>query len=65
MSNTSDAVSYSCSGGNLSITSGACDTCDTANGYSLVGGVCVTSSVPCTGGVVDTTSVPGSTIHNF
>lgn len=66
-------VTYSCNNGALNPSGSCacavgyvnpnCASCDTANGYSMSGGQCLSS--PCTGGTIDTTSVPGSVIHKF
>ncbi len=54
---------YTCTSGTLSAA--ACG-CDTANGYSLSGGVCVLSPLFCTGTVAaDTSIVSGYAIHKF
>ena len=58
--NTSDSFTYTCIGGNISITSGACDTCSTG---SFNGTACV-AAFRCTGGGAISYS-GGRTIHTF
>lgn len=58
--NTSDSFTYTCIGGNISITSGACDTCSAG---SFNGTACVTP-FSCTGGGSISYS-GGRTIHTF
>ena len=58
--NTSDSFTYTCIGGNISITSGACDTCSTG---SFNGSACV-AAFRCSGGGAISYS-GGRTIHTF
>ncbi len=66
--NTSDSINYTCTGGIIAVTSGACDTC--ATGYVFNGSVCV-PLLTCSGGVMSCTvgSLPncsgGRVIHKF
>ena len=62
--NTSDFITYTCSGGVFTVTGGtACDTC--ASG-SFSGGACGLGQCTVTGSVTtDTTTVTGSVIHKF
>jgi prepilin-type N-terminal cleavage/methylation domain-containing protein len=58
----SGTSAYSCNDGSL--TAAAC-ACDTANGYSLSGGICLVSAAVCTGGIIDRSTVSGFAIHKF
>jgi hypothetical protein len=59
--NTSDSINYSCSGGSFSITSGACDTCN--SGYTFSSNACKQNCVtPAITGLTTGTAVDhGST----
>jgi hypothetical protein len=66
--NTSDTFSYTCIGGNIAVTAGACDTC--ATGYNFNGTECV-PPLTCTGGVMTCTAgslpncIGGNVVHTF
>lgn len=62
--NTSDFITYTCSGGVFTVTGGtACDTCSSG---SFSGGACGLAQCTVTGSVTtDTTTVTGSVIHKF
>ncbi len=66
-------VTYNCNNGSLNPTgSCACATgyadpncASCASGYSMTSGVCTAVVSNCTGGTIDTTTVPGTVIHKF